>query len=327
MPHLPHGYTARPLGPDDADAAAALLAAAEPLDRTGEHEDADDLTEWWDGDGVDLQSDGLAVCGPDGGLAGWATVIPTGGVRDGFRIWLEGRVHPDHRGRGIGRFLLDWQVGRGTALHRRDHPGVEGRLLVSVHAPMTSLEDLLRRAAFTPERWYRDMARPLTGLPEVVAVPGVDLVPFSWDRDDEVRRAHNAAFSEHFGSAERDRAAWRSRYTGQRAFRPDVSVLALAEGAVVGYVLAYVYEADTRATGSRQAHLGQIGVLRPARGRGVAAAAIATALRLAAERGCATAGLQVDSQNSTGAPALYRRMGFTEVRTRTAWAHSLPPVR
>jgi ribosomal protein S18 acetylase RimI-like enzyme len=94
---------------------------------------------------------------------------------------------------------------------------------------------------------------------------------------------------------------------------------------VVGYVLAYVFEADTRATGVRQTHLGQIGVLRPARGRGVATAAITAALRAAAEAGCATAGLQVDSENSTGAPALYRRLGFAPVRTRTSWAATLPP--
>jgi mycothiol synthase len=190
---------------------------------------------------------------------------------------------------------------------------------------MTSLEGLLRRASFEPERWYWDMERPLTELPEVPAVPGIDLVPFDRTRDEEVRRAHNAAFTEHFGSTERDETAWRSWFTGQRAFRPDLSVLALADGAVVGYVLAYVFEADTRATGARQSHLGQIGVLRPARGRGVATAAITAALRAAAEAGCATAGLQVDSENSTGAPALYRRLGFAPVRTRTSWAHCLPP--
>ncbi|MBB3082902.1 GNAT family N-acetyltransferase [Geodermatophilus sabuli] len=326
MPQLPEGLTARPLTPEDVDAAAALLAAAEPLDRTGEHEDADDLREWWVNDRVDLRSDGLAVCGPDGDLAGWATAVSTGGVRDGFRVWLEGRVHPAHRGRGIGRCLLDWQVGRGAELHRREHPEAEGRLLVSVSPAMTALEGLVRRAGFTPERWYSDMERPLTGLPEVPAVPGVELVPFTWDRDEEVRLAHNTAFAGHFGSLERDEVSWRAWFTGQKAFRPELSVLALADGAVIGYVLAYVFDADTRATGARQSYLGQIGVLPGARGQGIASVAIAAALRAAAVDGCATAGLQVDTANATGAPALYRRMGFATVRTRTEWAYSLSPV-
>ena len=93
--------------------------------------------------------------------------------------------------------------------------------------------------------------------------------------------------------------------TGQRGFRPDLSVLALADGAVVGYVLAYVFEADTAATGVRATDFGQIGVLPAARGRGLAKATIAAALKAAAEGGCRRATLQVDSENVTGALGLY----------------------
>jgi mycothiol synthase len=95
---------------------------------------------------------------------------------------------------------------------------------------------------------------------------------------------------------------------------------------VAGYVLTYVYEADTRATGVQQAHIGQLGVLRPARGRGIASSLIIAALRAGAAAGCDTAGLQVDTENPTGALGLYRRLGFTPVRTRVQWARTLPPV-
>src|SRR5690348_4833034 len=44
---LPAGLTARPLHADDIDAVAALLEAAEAVDRTGEHFSAEDLAEWW----------------------------------------------------------------------------------------------------------------------------------------------------------------------------------------------------------------------------------------------------------------------------------------
>jgi mycothiol synthase len=170
------------------------------------------------------------------------------------------------------------------------------------------------------------MQRPLTDLPVVRPVPGVDLVPFTWDRDDEVRRAHNAAFTEHHGSAERDTDSWQAMFTGQRAFRPELSVLAVEDGAVLGYALAYVFEADTQATGVPETHLGQIGVLPHARGRGLASALIAAALRSGAEQGCRRAGLDVDSDNVTGALALYEKLGFTTTRTRVSWSRSLPPV-
>ena len=51
------------------------------------------------------------------------------------------------------------------------------------------------------------------------------------------------------------------------------------------------------------------------RGRGVATALIGRNLRLLAERGMTEAALLVDSQNPTGALALYERVGFRRVRT------------
>jgi mycothiol synthase len=324
VPGLPEGLTARPLTLADADAAADLLEAAEAVDDTGEHEDADDLVEWWGRELVDLSRDGRAVVTAEGRLVGWATSIDNRGARDAHRIWSEGRVHPDRRGRGIGRALVAWQVRRGTEQHAAYPPGLPGRLEAAVYPAMASAARLLERSGFEVERYYNAMERPLDEAPRVAPVPGIELVPFTWDRDDEVRRAHNAAFTEHHGSSERDEPAWRSWFTGQKAFRPELSVLALADGAVAGYVLAYVYEADTRATGVRTAHLGQIGVLPAARGRGVASAAIAAALRAAADDGCGRAALDVDTENSTGALALYERVGFRTTRVRTAWAYPIP---
>jgi ribosomal protein S18 acetylase RimI-like enzyme len=170
------------------------------------------------------------------------------------------------------------------------------------------------------------MQRPLTDLPEARFVPGIDVVPFAWDRDDEVRRAHNAAFTRHHGSSERDADAWGALFTGQRGFRPDLSRLAVEDGAVVGYVLSYVFEADTAARGTREVSLGQIGVLPSARGRGVASALIVEVLSAAARSDCESAGLGVDTENVTGALRLYEGLGFRAVRARVSWTLDLPPV-
>jgi mycothiol synthase len=323
---LPAGFTARPLGADDVAAVAALLDAAEAVDDTGEHLDADDLVEWWvDDELVDLSRDGVAVHLADGELAGYATVFAPPTFRDAFGVYLEGRVHPRYRARGIGRELLAWQLERGAELHGERHPEAPARLSVSVHTAMSGQEGLVRRAGMTATRWYRLMERGLDDLPEVPSVPGVRLVPFDWDRDDEVRRAHNAAFTQHHGSSERDQASWQHMFTGQRSFRPDLSVLAVEDGAVVAYALVYVYESDTRATGVREAHFGQIGTLPAARGRGLATAAIAASLRAAAGADCQKAGLQVDSDNVTGALRLYEGLGFATRRTYVSWTRELPP--
>ncbi|MET0763322.1 MAG: GNAT family N-acetyltransferase [Blastococcus sp.] len=326
LPALPDGLGVRPLCPDDAAPVAALLAAAERVDETGENFDADDLTEWWTGWQADLARDGVAVCDAAGLVVGYAVAFAPASTRGDYRVYLEGRVDPERRGLGIGRTLLDWQLQRGAELHGERLPGSPGRLVVNVVETMPSLEGLVRRAGLTPERWYRDMQRTLDELPDPPAAPGVDLVPFTWDRDDEVRRAHNVAFAEHHGSGERDTASWTALYTGQRAFRPDLSVLAVEDGAVVAYTLAYVYEADTRATGRPETYFGQIGVLPHARGRGLATAVIVEALRAAAQAGCVSAGLGVDSENVTGAMRLYEKLGFSTVRSQVAWSRTLAPV-
>jgi mycothiol synthase len=326
LPALPEGLTARPLTEDDVAAVAALLAASEQVDDTGEYPDAEDLSEWWTGWDMDFARDGVAVTDASGLVVAFATAMAPRNFRDTFTVYLEGRVRPDHRGKGIGRALLDWQLVRGEEIRAERHPDAPARMTVPVFEAMTSLESLVKAAGFDAERWYRQMQRPLTDLPDPQPVAGVELVPFTWDRDDEIRRAHNAAFTEHHGSAERDAAAWEAMFTGTRAFRPELSVLAIEDGAVVGYVLGYVYEADSAATGVRETVLGQIGVLPQARGRGLASALIAAALRIGAENDCERAGLEVDTDNVTGALRLYEKLGFATTRLRVSWSRSLPPV-
>ena len=124
MPHLPGGLTVRPLTADDLPAAAGLLAAAEPVDDTGEHSDADDLAEWWVDDLVDLPRDSRAVWTDDGALVAVAVVVSMREVREDHRVLLEGRVHPAWRGHGIGRDRRGAARGRRRRLR---HRGAAGR--------------------------------------------------------------------------------------------------------------------------------------------------------------------------------------------------------
>jgi mycothiol synthase len=323
---LPDGLTARALRPEDADAVAALLAEAEPVDHTGDHPDGADLTELWVNELVDLEHDGRLVQHPDGTVVGYATTIAPPTFRDAYGVHLQGRVHPGWRGRGVGRGLLAWQLERGAELHATRHPEAPARLTATVYTSQTSLEALLRRAGLEQVRWFFHMERPLTGLPDRRVLPDVQLVPFSWDRDEDVRHAHNAAFTEHYGSSERDVVSWGVMFTGMRAFRPDLSVLALLDGAVVGYALAYVHESSTRVSGARQCYFGQIGVVPQARGRGLSKAVIIEALHVAAAHDCRTAGLEVDNENSAGALGLYESLGFATTHTQVSWSRRLAPL-
>src|SRR3954453_2281436 len=104
-------------------AVADLLADAEVVDDTGEHEDADGLAEFLVNDRVDLALDTAAAL-DDGRLIAWAAVgdtraaragggwiawargVDPGDHREPYTTELMGRVHPAWRGRGIGRALV-----------------------------------------------------------------------------------------------------------------------------------------------------------------------------------------------------------------------------
>lgn len=324
---FPAGLTARPMTRDDLPAVAALYDAAERVDDTGEHFSADDLAEYWFAPFVEVDRDTCVVVDGDQLVALGAAVAPPT-FRDAFGVHLDGRVHPERRGEGIGRALLAWQLHRGAEIHAERHPEAPARLTVLAQESIAGQASLLRRAGLEPLRWFQQMTRPLTDLPPARTVDGVELTAFDWARDEQARHAHNAAFTEHYGSSERDRTSWESMFTGRRAFRPDLSVLAVpeddVEGAVLAYVLAYVYEADTAATGKTDAYYGQIGVVPAARGRGLAKAVVVAALRAAADAGCDSASLEVDTDNVTQALGLYEALGFATEHTQVSWSRQLP---
>src|SRR4051794_41710333 len=85
--------------PDDVDAIVVLETAAEPVDDTGQHDSAEDLTAWFVNDLVDLDRDTRVVLDGDE-LVGWASAIAPPTFRDAYGVHLEGRVHPDWRGPG-----------------------------------------------------------------------------------------------------------------------------------------------------------------------------------------------------------------------------------
>jgi mycothiol synthase len=304
--------TWRPLTRGDVPAWFRLIAAAEEVDRTGEHYDADDLAEELADPGLDLARDTIALVLPDGQLAGYGIVRAPRVVRDIDRINLEGAVHPTHRRRGLGRQLLGWLERRADQIHRARQPQLPGAYRVNPFARTADHIALLERAGYAPVRWWNVMSRDLSEPPpQPGPVPaGLRLIPYDGAHDDAVRRAHNEAFDEHWGSSEHDRDEWRQWFTGHRAFEPASSFLVLDGEEIAAYVLSYFWAAGAAATGVREGYVGQLGTRAAWRKRGLASALLAHALAAFHAAGYHRAGLDVDTDNASGALGLYQRHGF-----------------
>jgi mycothiol synthase len=243
----------------------------------------------------DIARDTALGFAPDGELITYGIVrLP---VLDGGRVIVDGAVHPDWWGRGLGASLLDRQLARAAAM------------VTDGYADVRTAQDNVRglrlfaRSGFVPVRYEFAMARATSGGPAAPMPDGIRVVAFSEERTEELYAAHTEAFADLWEYQSPGFDDWVRMAVGSNEFRWDLSRIAYAYEQIAGYVLAY-------SAGDDEVHFGQIGTRRPWRRRGVAAALIASSLVECAEVGKVTARLVVDADSPTGAAGVYERMGF-----------------
>lgn len=302
---------------------AELLAAIEVVDGRGETYELADLDdEWksvWSHPGEDAR---FVWDGKELVAFVWLTVRP--GEREAHKIGQWGGVRPSHRRQGLGTELFAWAVQRASEIA----PTLDGALPTKLEADaaeqQVDLQAIATRAGYEPVRHFLEIARPTSEpVPDLDATAGLELVPWSPELDEQARLAHVESFADHWGSEPRTPEEWAQWYTGHRAFRPDLSLLALdpASGEVVCLVLCAAYPQDW-ATVPVEAWINTVGTRRSWRGKGVASWVMAESLRRIerADDGFERAILGVDAENPTGALRIYRRLGFAEdVRSVTTF--------
>jgi mycothiol synthase len=308
--------TWRPLTLDDVPALTRLLADAEKVDDTGEHNDEDDVRQWLQTPSIDLARDSSGVFTADGELLAAGLVMAPEHVRTEDRIHLDGIVHPSARRRGIGTQLLRWQEERAGALHAARFPGLPGEATLGTADSVASKIALAAANGYRDIRWWNEMRRDLTAPPPPVpGVPGgLRLQTFTPEWNERTRLAHNAAFADHFGSTERGPEVWNHWFTSANHFKPDQSFLLVDGDEIAAYLLTHFFPAEEAATGRRSAWIGQLGTLAGWRRRGLGTLLLAHALAAYRSTGYDTADLGVDTENATGALRLYERLGFVPIR-------------
>ncbi len=302
-------------GPVDYPAMVNLIKACNKADR---QDDATDL------DSIERTYRHLVNCDPDRDMIlaevdnsliaygrGWWE-DEWSGTRT-YRFFVN--LHPDWRGRGIGRAMLHWIEARMrdvAAGHSADTPKAfqSGGDEVQIHWLRT-----LEEEGYSPVRWGHLMVRSLAEPVPAYRLPaGLEVRPVQEPEIPVIWRAAEEAFRDHWGHGE-----WKDEYLAEwresPTFQPHLWQVTWDGSEVAGMVLNRFDAAENAECGRKRGYTETICVRRPWRGRGLAKALITRSLIAWKNMGMVEAAHGVDSQNATGAVQLYESLGYKATKT------------
>lgn len=300
---LPAGFSRRPPTIDDAGVVADLLAACVRIDGGAEGDGVEHVLDDWHE--IDLQDEAVLVLALDGTTAGYADVVNRAFVN----LTVYGYVHPEHRGRGVGSWLVAW--GEGW-MQERAHLAPEGTGVAVKHYVVSTNGDarrLLEDRGYGATRGTYVMEIDLYDEPPGPRWPeGLTVRTFVPGRDDRVAfEAVEDAFRDVW-----DRPPGKfERFVGMMEndnFDPSLWFLAVDGAEVAGTLLGKVVEGD--------GWVDVVGVRGSWRRRGLGLALLRHAFAEYRRRGIGNVQLSVDAESVTGAPRLYGKAGM---RLRTAY--------
>jgi mycothiol synthase len=313
-----------PLGLDDVDAVHRLVTRWERHWEIPLATPRTEVDEQFRSPGVLPEADTRGIWVGDR-LAGYAMVshVPSGARQE--RAFLSGSVDPDLRGNGFGRRLLAWSIERAVDHLRQRDPGLPRYVRVYEWEWVEPSFRLYRRFGLTPVRWFEELTRPLDAPIVEAPVAGVTIRPWRGDDPGPALEARNEAFAGHWGSTPVDPASWHHLLAGD-GVRPDLSWVATVGSDVIGICLNAHYPGDEEVTGRRTGWVEQLAVVERWRGRGVGSVLLTRSMQTFRRQGFTHAGLDVDTDNPTGAPALYRRLGFEPLHRTVASELMVDPI-
>jgi ribosomal protein S18 acetylase RimI-like enzyme len=302
---------------DDVDAIVELSAAISADEHPEWSEPRDEIEEQLTLSYVDVARDTL-IGEADGRMVAFGQALAPFEPETIVRSILIGGVHPEFRGRGIGRSLLAWLEGRGRQQLAASDLPLPGWLMAYTQDRNPAAIRLLERTGFPTVRYFSQLERTLDGpIPELHLPAPLRLVPASPELSAQIRSAKNAAFRDHWGSQPTPDEAWNNFMTASTR-RLDLSYLALDGDEVVGLVILDVNEDDWALQGYPSSYISLVGVVAQWRRRGVAPALLAASLLASRDAGLERVSLDVDSENPTGALGLYTGMGFASIHISRA---------
>src|SRR4051794_10218555 len=280
-----------PAAAADAHAVTEIVAAAESLwYGPSTFSQADLESEWTE---MDRARDARVVRDGD-------RVVGYSAVRERGELWrVEGYIHPDALGRGVGMLIA-------TALEEDAAAGGARRIQNSILEADTAAAGLLESLGYRSVRIFREMRIELEGAPPAPEWPAtLRVVPFDPARDArEFHAAHQEAFADAWDFTPRAFESWSKLHMEYGRFDPALWCVVRANDEIAAGTIA---TADTYGGGFVQS----LFTRRPWRRQGVGAALLRDSFARFWERGERCVGLGVDTASDTGAFRLYERAGMS----------------
>lgn len=293
--NLPAGYRVRPPTMDDFDAVAAVVVADE-LAQTGTITlGADFVRAEWDQAGFELGSDAWAVTDAPGTIIAYGQAVFEGPEV----VFSWGSVHPGHRGKGVGYALFE-------RIAAWPPPGA--RLRHAIYAHDKGAAGILKAHALQPVRHFWHMRVDLPPAYDPGPPPGgVDITEVSNSGLRTVHEVIEEALTGHFG----ERVMPFEEWIEEQTYDPGLWLLASVDGVPAG--------ALTASPAEDRGWIDYLRVLAAYRGRGIAGALLRHSFARFTARGLGRVLVSVDSENATGATAVYERAGMRTVKAWDMW--------
>lgn len=319
------GLTFRAGTPGDLAGMHGVAVAAAAVDDPHARPSTADFERTLSTEGLDVARDTLVGVDADGHVQAYGIVIDVPSRVTAARAVLDGAVHPDFRGQGIGRRVLAWQIGR--ARQRLAMLDVDLPATLDVGAPQgAGALRLAARFGFEPVRNWVDMQVVFDDGADAGVPPlpeGFVVRSATPDDIEPLRLAKNDAFRDHWGSQPMVASDWHGFLTATKS-RLDLSRVVLdPDGAIAAFAIVEVDPDGFAARGRSYGYVHWVGVVRAARGRALAPIVLDASLRAIRADGLSAAVLHVDAENPSGAGRIYERLGFVAGEVHVSSSASL----
>ncbi len=312
-PRIP-GYSWRPVTREDLPSIHRMMEEIDRADRVEWTGSMDSLEQDFDDPCCRPDTETMASITAEGEIVALARVsaIPEPQEEAAAHILLD--AHPGHRGRGLEPFLLSWAEARARQRLADSPAGLPRLIRAHTIAHKEDRIRLLEETGFAMARCFFRMRRDLgLPVPEAPRIDGIEYRAYAPQMKRAMMDAVNATFVDHWGFEPVTEDLWAHHFSGNKDFRPDLSIAAVEGERIAGYTLAYLHKEENHRLGITQAWIGLIGVVREWRRKGLATALLLRSMRMFREAGMTHAVLGVDSESLTGALGLYERVGFETV--------------